>query len=139
MDITADVIQSFRAWPLANSFFSDTTKYPDSVVIFALTRGDSETGGRGWGAYQDQLKNFKQQGMFYFACLILQTYYPNGVDGGLDGDARLNTASKTVGDESVAYRVPEMMEVGNDWMTYTVFGQEFFRLRKRAGMGARVV
>lgn len=139
MDITADVIQSFRTWPLANSFFSDTTKYPDSVVVFALTRGDCETGSSRWGAYQDQLKNTKQQGMFYFACLILQTYYPDGVTGSLDGDARLNTASKSVGDESISNRVPAMMEVGNDWMTYTVFGQEFFRLRKRVGMGAKAV
>ena len=140
MEITADVLASFRSWPLASSFFSDTTKWPDNIVIYALTRGDTETGSRRrWGAYQDKLSNFKQQGMFYFACGILQSYYPDGVTGALNGEARLNTAGKSVGDESTEYRVPAMMDVGTDWMTYTVFGQEFYRLLKRAGKGAVVV
>jgi hypothetical protein len=139
MDITADVIQSFRTWDLGGSYFSDTTKYPDSLVQYALCEGDAETGGRGWGAYQDDCHNFKRKGMFYYAAAWLYSNYQNGITGALNGEARLNVASKSVGDESLSYRVPSIMEVGNDWLTWSVFGQQFFRLRKRAGMGARAV
>jgi hypothetical protein len=37
------------------------------------------------------------------------------------------------------YRVPQMMDAGTDWLTYTNYGQQFYRLKKRAGMGAKVV
>ncbi len=138
MIIDADVIQSFRTWDLAASF-TDTVKYPDSMVQYALCEADAETGGRGWGAYEDECHNFKRKGMFYFAAAWLQSNFPNGAGGDVNGEARLNVASKSISDESISYRVPSMMEVGNDWLTYTVYGKQFFRLRKRAGMGARAV
>lgn len=138
MIIDADVIQSFRTWDLAVAF-TDTAKFPDSLVQYALCEADAETGGRGWGAYEDECHNFKRKGMFYFAAAWLESNFPGGVAGGVNGEARLNVASKSVGDESISYRVPAMMEVNNDWLTYTVYGQQFYRLRKRAGMGARAV
>lgn len=138
MVIDAFTIASFRTWELAVEF-RDTTKYPDSLIHYALCEADSETGGRGWGAYQEDCHNFKRKGMFYFAAAWLSSNFPGGADGGVEGEARLNVASKSVGDESISYRVPAMMEVNNDWLTYTVYGQQFYRLRKRAGMGARAV
>jgi hypothetical protein len=57
----------------------------------------------------------------------------------IDPNARLNVAGKSVGDESIQYRVASMMDAGNDFLTYTTFGQEFYRLRKRAYLGARAV
>lgn len=137
MNITDEMVAAFR-----DQFkdFADLTKWPDDVVKLALCEADTETGGRGWGAYQDVCQNFKRRGMFYFAAAWLSSNYgEGGVENGIASEARLNVASKSIGDESIAYRVPAMMEVNNDWLTYTVYGQQFYRLRKRAGMGARAV
>ena len=30
-----------------------------------------------------------------------------------------------------------MMDAGTDWLTYTNYGQQFYRLKKRAEMGAK--
>lgn len=139
MIITPEIMADFRAWPLGNKFFSDNTKFPDELIAEALAEADSETGGSGWGAYQMEAHNFKRKGMYYFAAAWLQNNFPAGVNGSSSGEARLNIAEKSVGDESVSYRVPSIMEVGDDWLTWSIFGQQFFRLRKRAGMGARAV
>lgn len=138
MIIDAYIIASFRTWDLATPFV-DVTKYPDSVVHYALCEGDTETGGRGWGIYEEDCHNFKRKGMFYYAAAWLSSNFPGGVEEAINTEARLNVATKSVGDESISYRVPQMMEVNNDWLTYTVYGQQFYRLRKRAGMGARAV
>lgn len=137
MDITIEMVTAFR-----NQFkdFEDLTKWPDETVELALCEADTETGGRGWGAYQDICQNFKRRGMFYFAAAWLSSNYGDGgVTNGIASEARLNVASKSIGDESIAYRVPAMMDVGNDWLTFTVYGQQFKRLKTRAGMGARAV
>jgi hypothetical protein len=139
MIIDANVIAAFRIWPLGGQSFADTTKYPDSLIHYALCEADNETGGAGWGAYQEDCHNFKQRGLFYYAAAWLTTFFPDGIDGAAAGEARLNVASKSVGDESIAYRVAAIMDAGNDFLTYTVYGQAFYRLRKRAGMGARAV
>jgi Protein of unknown function (DUF4054) len=136
MEITPDIVTAFRAF---FKDFADLDKWPDDIVITALYESDTETGGRGWGAYQDIPQNFKRRGMFYFAAAWLSSNFGDGgAAGGISSEARLNVASKSIGDESIAYRVPGMMEVNNDWLTYTVYGQQFYRLRKRAGMGARI-
>lgn len=139
MDITADIIQSFRTWDLGGAFFSDLTKYPDSLVQYALCEADTETGGRGWGGYQDDCHNLKRRGLFYYAAAWLYANFPNGVTGSSSGEARLNTSGKSVGDESIEYRIPSILDAGNDWLTFTMFGQQFYRLRKRVTMGARAV
>lgn len=138
MIIDAAVIASFRTWDLAISF-RDTTAYPDSVIQYALCEADAETGGRGWGVYQDDCHNFKKRGMFLFAAAWLTTFLPDGVNGEVPGEAQLNVAGKSVGDESISYRVAAMQDAGNDFLTYTSFGQAFYRLRRRAAMGARAV
>ncbi|QGH75046.1 hypothetical protein RostovM3_00006 [Vibrio phage Rostov M3] len=50
--------------------------------------------------------------------------------------ARLNIASKSVGDESVNYRVTGIEKTQNDWLTLTNYGVQYMRLRDRAGKGA---
>ena len=78
-------------------------------------------------------------GMFLYTAAWLSMYYPDGKGGDVNTEARLNVASKSVADESIAYRVPQMMEVNNDFLTFTIFGQEFYSLRKKIGMGALAV
>ena len=139
MNIDIDIITDFRTWPLGMNAFGDTTKFPNSLIQYALCEADSETGSRRWGVYQSECHNLKQRGMFYYAAAWLTTFFPDGNDAPVAGEARLNVASKSVGDESIAYRVAAMMDAGNDFLTYTVFGQQFYRLRKRVGMGALAV
>ncbi|MFT0547489.1 DUF4054 domain-containing protein [Allopusillimonas ginsengisoli] len=137
MDITPAIITDFRGY--FNGAFSDAQKWTDDVVSDLLCQADSETGGSGWGAFELDCHNFKRKGMYYFAAAWLSFLYGKDPANGIDLIARLNVQSKQIGDESVAYRVPAMMEVNNDALTYTSYGQAFYRLRKRAGMGARVI
>lgn len=139
MFISAEVIADFRIWPLGCQAFADATKYPDSLIQYALCEADTETGSSRWGIYQAECHNLKQRGLFYYAAHWLSVYYPNGVDSESNQEARLNVASKTVGDESISYRVPAMMEVSDDWLTWSVYGQQFYRLRKRVGIGCLAV
>lgn len=139
MFIDANVIAAFRIWPLGGQAFADTTKFPDSLIQYALCEADSETGSSRWGAYQPECHNLKQRGMFYFAAAWLSMFYPEGIDSEVNQEARLNVASKSIGDESVSYRVPSMMEVSDDFLTWSVYGQHYYRLRKRVGMGALAV
>jgi len=133
--IDAFVIAAFRMSPLGAAF-TDTIKYPDSLIQYALCEADTETGGGGWGSYQNDCHNMKQRGMFLYAAGWLTTFYPDGIAGGVSGDARLNVSQKSVGDESITYRVAQMVDAGTDFLTFTAYGQAFFRLRRRAGMGA---
>jgi hypothetical protein len=137
MDITQAMVDSFRAEFQA---FSDETKWPDALITCALCEADCETGSTRWGAYQDECHNFKRRGMFYFAAHWLATNYGTaGVTADPSSEARLNVQAKSVGDESIDFRVPKMMDVGDDWLTFTNYGMQFYRLRRRAGMGAIVV
>lgn len=139
MFISAEIIADFRTWPLGGQAYADTSKFPDSLIQYALCEADTETGSPRWGTYEAECHNLKQRGMFYYAAHWLYIYYRDGIDSDIDGEARLNVASKSVGDESISYRVPQMMEVNNDWLTYSVYGQSFYRIRKRVGMGALAV
>lgn len=139
MIIDNTVIADFRIWPLGAQAFSDTTKFPDSLIQYALCEADGETGSSRWGVYQPECHNLKQRGLFYYAAHWLSVYYPDGITSDVNQEARLNVASKSVGDESISYRVPAMMEVSDDWLTWSVYGQQYYRLRKRVGMGAIAV
>lgn len=139
MVITPEVIAAFRADPLLAAFV-DETRWPDSYIEAALCEADTETGSCRWGAFELACGNFKWRGMKYFAAHWLATNY--GANGALAtpaSEARLNVAQKAIGDESIGYRVAQMMDAGNDWLTYTNYGQQFYRLKKRAGMGAKAV
>lgn len=134
MNVTPEMIDQFRTEMFA---FADPVKWPDALITQALCEADAETGSSRWGSYGAECNNFKRRGMFYFAAHWLATNYGTaGVVADPNSEARLNVASKSVGDESISYRVPKMMDVGDDWLTYTVYGQQFYRLRRRAGMGA---
>lgn len=141
MDITSEIIASFRS---AYPAFSLISEWPNPVVFMALCEGDAETGGRGWGGYVDDCHNFKQRGMFMYAAHWLAATYPRGAtdDANQSGTALNQVASKQVGDESVSYAVTapaSISDAGDGWLASTAFGQQFMRLRRRAGMGARAV
>ncbi|MGS1116017.1 DUF4054 domain-containing protein [Castellaniella sp. UC4442_H9] len=137
MDITPAIVTDFRTY--FNGQFADPQKWSDDVVMDLLYQADTETGGSGWGEFALDSGNFKRRGMYYFAAGWLTFLYGEDPANGIDPIARLNVQDKQIGDESVAFRVPQMMEVNNDALTYTAYGQAFYRLRKRAGMGARVI
>jgi hypothetical protein len=140
MEITAAIVTSFRTrYPE----FSDIGKWSDTVVTRALCEGDVETSGRGWGAYDDECHNFKQRGMFLFSAHWLVSTYGDTGDVAnpdyVDYTARLNLSGKSVGDESVQYRITAIQATGDDWLSTTIYGTQFLRLRPRASMGARAV
>lgn len=137
MQITPAIVTDFRKY--FNEQFGDKTIWHDSMITEVLCEADAETGGSGWGAFALDCDNFKRRGMYLFAAHWLTFFYGNDPANGVGGIARLNTQSKQVGDESISYRVAAMMDAGNDALTYTVYGQQFYRLRRRAGMGARVI
>lgn len=139
MIITPEMIAAFRSNRLMKAFI-DPVKWPDEYIVEALCEAGTETGSSRWGALELTCDNFKWRGMQYFAAHWLATNFSTlGSTAAPGSDARLNVAQKAVGDESIAYRVPQMMDAGTDWLTYTNFGQQFYRLKKRAGTGAKVV
>lgn len=137
MNITPAIVTDFRGYFAGQ--FSDVDVWPDHIIEDVLCEADAETGGSGWGSFSLDCNNFKRRGMYLFAAHWLTFFYGDTPANGVGGIARLNTQSKSVGDESIAYRVASMMDAGNDALTYTVYGQQFYRLRRRAGMGARVI
>jgi len=134
MEISPDVIESFRG--VHHAFISESV-WPSSVIESHLCDADAETGGSGWGAYEDVCGNFKQRGMFIFAAHSLLSQYPNGACvNQIDVGAKHPVASKSVGDESVSFAVVAQTQSGDAWLSSTSYGQQFMRLRRRAGMGA---
>lgn len=139
MIITQEIIDFFRTKQRA---FTDDTKWPDDVVEQALCEADAETGGRGWGGYTEECNNFKQRGMFYYAAHWLAVTYLTGTAAdptNISPTARLNVAAKSVGDESVQYRITGIENSIDDWLTLTNYGVQYMRMRRRSSMGARAV
>ncbi|MFL1549756.1 DUF4054 domain-containing protein [Pseudomonas sp. D47] len=140
MQITPEIVASFRLVQLA---FTDLTKWPEAIVQEALCEADCESGGKRWGAYEDDCHNLKRRGMYYFAAHWLSVTYPTGLGAtdptNIPSTARLNVAAKSIGDESVTYRVGAIQETENDWLSLTNYGVQFLRLRRRVGMGALAV
>ncbi|CAM0043700.1 virion structural protein [Vibrio phage K435] len=138
-DITAEVIAAFRDDMAA---FTDDTDWPDDIVEQALCEADAETGGRGWGSFKLECRNFKKRGMFYYAAHWLATTYIDQTaenPSNISPSARLNVAAKSVGDESVQYRVGALQSTEDDFLSLTNYGVQYLRLRKRAAMGARAL
>lgn len=138
MDITASVISAFRAY---YPEFSDDTTWTDTEVTRYLEDATMETGNR-WGAYGENPPSFRARGMFAYAAhrLVIAKAARNAVQAGGTPAAPAQAESKQVGDESVTYAVtrPEtaaQADARGD-LASTLYGQEFLRLRKRAGMGA---
>lgn len=139
-DITAEIITLFRT---QHPSFQSVTVWPDTVVTSGLCEGDVESGGAGWGAFGDECSNFKQRGMFFYAAHWLLSLYPSGATDPTaeSGAANFAVNSKSVGDESITFNNGNLSQasVGDASLASTKWGQQFMRLRKRAGMGARVV
>lgn len=138
MIITPEILAEFRAY--FGGRYSDAAIWPVGLMYDTLAAADFETGGSGWGPYYTGMPySLKKHGMFLYAAAYLTTFYGDDPSAPIDGNAALNVAQKSVGDESIGYRVASMMDAGNDFLTFTKFGQEFYRLRKRACLGARAV
>lgn len=138
MIITPAILAEFRAY--FGGRYSNVATWPDALLYDALAAADFETAGSGWGPYDTGVPySLKKHGMFLYCAAWLTNMYGDDPANGISGDAHLNVAGKSVGDESIQYRVASMMDAGNDFLTYTAFGQEFYRLRKRAYLGARSV
>ena len=140
LDITSEVILAFRE---QQPLFCNPLIWPVSVVTEALCEGDAETGGSGWGVYQDIKGNFKQRGVFYYAAHWLATTYPKGAKilSAVSAQAGGAETSKSVGDESVSYDKGDSTNVGigDIWLASTSFGQQWLRMRGRAGRGGNAV
>lgn len=139
VDINADIVAAFRESMAA---FTSDADWPSDIVEQALYEADAETGGKGWGGFKNEPRNFKRRGMFYYAAHWLSSTYLNQTAAdasNISPSARLNVASKSVGDESVQYRVGALQDTADDWLSLTNYGVQFYRMRKRAAMGARVV
>lgn len=139
MEITAEIVTAFRT---SKKAYQDPGQYPDETVIEALCEGDAETGGAGWGAYDiADCQNFKGRGMYLFAAHWLKALYPKGAECPeiVTSDPKFAVSSKSVGDESVTFATGSLdkLSVGDGWIASTAYGQQWLRLRKRAGMGAR--
>lgn len=141
MIIDAQIITDFRT---AYPEFADDVKWLDDALGRALCDADTETGGSCWGGYDgSDCHNFKANGMFLYAGAWLVTVYPQGADNLANvviGQKSPQTG-KSVGDESVSYASPDYSKlgVGDMWLTTNFYGQQWLRLRRRAGMGARAV
>lgn len=138
MIITPAILAEFRAY--FGGRYSKATVWPDDLMYDTLYAADFETGGSGWGPYDTGVPySLKKHGMFLYAAAWLSNMYGDDPENGIAGEAHLNVAQKSVGDESIQYRIAAIQDAGNDFLTNTSFGQEFFRIRKRAYLGARAV
>lgn len=138
--ITAEIIAAFR---LSQRAFTDDSIWSDAVVTDALNEAFPETGGKRWGSFDvDNAQNFKRRGVFYYAAHWLAVTYTDGGaadDTAITSSARLNVASKSVGDESVTFRVGQMQKTEDDWLSLTNYGVQFLRLRGRVNKGAMAI
>lgn len=138
MIITPEIVIEFREE--FNGQFSQLVVWSDQILTRMLRRADFITGGSGWGPYDTGGEySLKQDGMFLYCAAMLEAFYAGDPANGIAPEARLNVAQKSVGDESIGYRVAAMMGAENDFLTYTVYGQLFYGLRKLAYLGARAV
>lgn len=141
IEITQEMIDKFREVMPA---FADVVKWPDDVVSMALCEAMAECGGRGWGTLDlTNCGNFKRRGVFFYAAHWLSITY-NSLAGAIDptnvdAAARLNLAAKSVGDESITYRITAIQSAEDDFLSLTLYGVQYLRLRRRSAMGARAV
>ncbi len=135
MEITTDVVNLFRS---RQSAFFDISAWPTPSINEALVEADAETGGSGWGGYDSSDGSFKQRGMFLYAAHFLSANYPTGCSNAAKSNSTTRgiIQSKSVGDESVSFAVATPLNIGDTWLASTSYGQQFMRLRRRAGMGA---
>ena len=132
-NITEEIICDFRRMMPA---FSDRNKWPSEVIRQCMIEADCQTGGSGWKSFDiTKDSNFKKRGMYnYCGHLLSVTYGNTGANDptAVKSEARLNIASKSVGDESVSYRITAMENTADDFLSTTLYGQMFVTLRRKA-------
>lgn len=138
MDITSDVIEDFRSY---YPEFSDDGEWTDESVTTQLEDADEETEDRWWGGYGEGPPKLKARGMFAYAAhrLVVYRQARKSVENGGAPAAPAPARSKEVGDERTEYArtgpEPKNADRIGDLQS-TVYGQEFLRLRRKAGLGA---
>jgi len=139
MQIDAQVISDFRGY---YPEFADNTEWPDDQVTRYLQEADDETGSSRWGGYKASPASFKARGLYAYAAhrAMIRRAVQTAAQNGQTPASMQTVTSKSVGDESVQYatHTPESgtrQDQLGDLMT-TIYGQEFLRLRNRAGTGA---
>lgn len=137
MKITQEIINDFRRFLPA---FRDVSTWGDEVTMMQLIEADAMTGGSVWGQFNiEDDSNFKKRGMYYLAAHYLVYYY--GSIGASDPskikpEARLNVASKSIGDMNLSYRITEMEPTITDALSTTVYGVKYLELRSIASCNA---
>lgn len=136
-DITAQIVTDLRTY---YPELADAAVWADATLVRYLQEGDQETGSRRWGSYSVSPAKLKARGMFAYAAhkAALGRAREAALMGGNVPTAPAKVQSKSVGDESVSFAVAaptasEAAQTGD--LNTTIYGQEFLRLRKRAGMG----
>lgn len=138
MDITASVLSDFRIY---YPEFGDDAVWSDGELTRHLHDADQETGSTRWGAYAGSPPSFKARGLFAYAAhrAVMAQATRKAVQAGGSPAAPARTQSKSVGDESWTYAVatPESGSISDAQgdLPSTYYGQEFLRLRRRAGAG----
>ena len=129
MEISEDIICDFRRFFPP---FSDRNNWPSEIIRQQMIEADCITGGRCWGKFNiDDDHNLKKRGTYFFGNSAND---PTNVEA----SARLNIASKSVGDESVSYRITAMESTIDDAISTTVYGVQFMTLRRRCSAVPRV-
>lgn len=131
VEITPDVISDFRRMFPA---FQDCISWPDMSIEMLMTEADAWTAGSAWGPYRlDDDRNFKKRGMYYLTAHFLSSFYGNDASDptAVQPEARLNISGKSVGDESITYRITAMESTTDDFLSTTIYGVMFVSLRKR--------
>lgn len=138
LDITQQIVDDFRSY---YPEFSDTNTWADATLTRYLEEAVQETNANRWGNYQASPANLRARGMYAYAAhkAALGRMREQALNAGQTPTAAVQANSKTVGDESIGYAVAtpdanQMQSMGD--LNTTLYGQEFLRLRTRAGTGA---
>lgn len=131
VNVNSDVVADFRRMLPA---FSDPNEWPAQIIEQFLIEADGETGASAWGEFKiGDMRSNKRKGMFYFCAHQLASFYGESANdpSAVESSARLNIASKSIGDESVSYRITAMENTSDDYLSTTIYGVNYVRLRRR--------
>lgn len=139
--VTATTVADFRAY---YPEFSDDTVWTDATLTRHLEAGAQEAGSTRWGSYKASPASLLARGIYAYAAhrAVLANAAAKAVAAGGAPSAANQVTSKSVGDESASYAVAtpgsmsEQAAYGD--LASTMYGQEFLRLRRRAGTGMAV-
>lgn len=115
--------------------FNNTEIWQKEVIDSSIYEAFFEIGSR-WGVLNLNYKtNYACKGLFLLTAHILTNIYgqnPSSTkkdEAKFNSDAKMNISSKSVGDESVSFRITAMQDTGNDWLSTSNYGVKFLRLR----------